>query len=136
MFLEKLFLKFMARIFVGKIYCNDRVKILIEFFICLISYSDLFFGKIICKLYHNNSVKIYVDISLTTPLPLVEKRRVFGNPPPPLSVYVENGWPLNCFSLLWQFFYENKVLQKKCVKNKYAFSHSSWFPEIYKSDLL
>ena len=43
---------------------------------------------------------------------------------------------INCFSLLWQFFYENKVLPKKCVKNKYAFSHSSWFPEIFKSDLL
>ena len=81
----------MARIFVGKIYCNDRFKILTEFFICLISYSDLFFGKIICKLYHNNSVKIYIDISSNPPSPLVEKHRFLGNPPSP-PVRLRRKW--------------------------------------------
>ena len=79
----------MAIIFLGKLYCKNSVKI----FIIRSYLQTYFFGKIICKLYHNDSVEIYVDISLTPPLPLVEKRRFFGNPPSPLSVYVENGCP-------------------------------------------
>ena len=102
----------MARIFVGKIYCNDRFKILMEFFICLISYSDLFFGKIICKLYHNNSVKIYIDISSNPPSPLVEKHRFLGNPPSP-PVRLRRKWMTpNLVKILEESMKLNETLQE------------------------
>ena len=95
----------MAIILLGKLYCKNSVKIFI-----ISSYLlTYFFWKIICKLYHNNSVKIYVDIFLNTPLPLVEKRRFFGNLPSP-PVRLRRKWMPPNSIVDWMLGYRDGLL--------------------------
>ena len=91
----KIISKFMAIIFWGKYIVLIVSKYLWNFFskyFIISSHHILayFFGTIICKLYHNNSVKIYVNIS--SPPPQLQKIVDFWEKNSlPLSVNVENG---------------------------------------------